>query len=105
MKSESVKGSDNKVAFAVTIISVICFSVLLVTFGLLQAQLNAAEGSLQERMSKFKYTARGIWQDIMIVQSQGRVKRQGYGNGGGASDDAPQCTSCVQLQCPPGPPG
>ena len=107
MKSGASKatGSDRRVAYAATTVSIVCFVVLISTLGLIQRQLDNAHVSLEERMGRFKLTTRQIWQDIMVVQSKGRVKRQGYGNGGGAADEAPQCTSCVQLQCPPGPPG
>uniref|UniRef100_A0A914CX30 Uncharacterized protein n=1 Tax=Acrobeloides nanus TaxID=290746 RepID=A0A914CX30_9BILA len=55
-------------------------------------------------MDAFRFTARSIWQDVIIVRNKNRPPRQSYGGSEPVQDEA-QCTSCVQLQCPPGPPG
>ncbi|VDN00617.1 unnamed protein product, partial [Onchocerca ochengi] len=55
-------------------------------------------------------TSKSLWHDIILIRSNGRIKRQGYGetlmlNPGEAEG---QCGSCVELRCPsgaPGPPG
>lgn len=86
-------------------VSVFCLCVLAVSLPVILFQLDAATNNIEERMNAFKYTARGIWQDILVVKSGGRAKRQGYG--AAPMDDASQgqCQTCVQLQCAPGPPG
>lgn len=102
--SNDIDRNDRKIGYIATGVSVFCLTVLAIFLPMIHYQIDTAHGDIESRMSAFKFTARGIWQDIMIVQSKGRIRRQGYGSGG-AADDAPQCTSCVQLQCPPGPPG
>lgn len=96
---------QRRISFAAIGVSVFCLSILAIFLPLIHYQVDSASFDIESRMAAFKFTARSIWQDVMIAQAKGnRVRRQGYGSGG-ASDDAPQCTSCVQLQCPPGPPG
>ncbi|CAD5235733.1 unnamed protein product [Bursaphelenchus xylophilus] len=94
-----------KAAIFSAAISVLCLCAMAITIPVMIYRLDAAHADIESRMNAFKYTARGIWQDILIVKSGGRAKRQGYG--AAPMDDAAngQCTSCVQLQCPPGPPG
>lgn len=99
------KQYQKTVNYAAIGVSVFCLLILASVLPFIYFRIDSASSDIESRMAAFKFTARGIWQDIMIAQAKGnRVRRQGYGSGA-ASDDSPQCTSCVQLQCPPGPPG
>ncbi|KAI6230823.1 Collagen triple helix repeat protein [Aphelenchoides fujianensis] len=86
-------------------LSIFCLTVVGVFVPTMIHRLDVAHRDIEQRMQAFKFTARNIWQDVVIVRSDGRSKRQGYGSGGQSDEGAQQCTSCVQLQCPPGPSG
>ncbi|KAH7706043.1 Cuticle collagen dpy-7 precursor [Aphelenchoides avenae] len=106
-KSEDDFGASatsTRIAWAAILVSLFCIGSMAVVLPVLEHRLNSAQTNLKLRMDAFRYTARGIWQDILVVKSKGRIRRQGYGSGA-AGEGNEQCTSCVQLQCPPGPPG
>ncbi|PAV60090.1 hypothetical protein WR25_25312 [Diploscapter pachys] len=88
---------------ASSVISLVCISAVAIYIPYEYSRLNAAQASIQARMDAFKFTARNIWQDIVLVQSDGRAKRQYGGYDASAAGDSQQCTSCVKLHCPPGP--
>ncbi|KAK0399094.1 hypothetical protein QR680_002896 [Steinernema hermaphroditum] len=99
------KGDHCRVAYVASAVSIFCLLTVSIVLPFLYYRLDNAQNNLQMRMDEFKFTARGIWRDIVIVKSNGRAKRQGYGAETVNAEDNAQCTSCVQLQCPPGPPG
>ncbi|CAD6189353.1 unnamed protein product [Caenorhabditis auriculariae] len=97
---------DMRASWISSILSVSCVLCVAVVIPVLHIQLEEANSRLHSRMASFKFTARGVWQDIMLVKGNGRIRRQSGGYGGyDAAGENQQCTSCVQLHCPPGPAG
>ncbi|KAI6185520.1 Collagen triple helix repeat protein [Aphelenchoides besseyi] len=104
-KCEERKEPAPRVALATMALSIFCLTVVGVFVPTMINRLDSAHQDIEQRMLAFKFTARNIWQDVVVVRHNNRAKRQGYGSGSAADDGKQQCSSCVQLQCPPGPPG
>uniref|UniRef100_A0A915P1Q4 Nematode cuticle collagen N-terminal domain-containing protein n=1 Tax=Meloidogyne floridensis TaxID=298350 RepID=A0A915P1Q4_9BILA len=90
-----------KIAYGSVGISLFCLGVMALLLPLLHYRLETASTDIERRMDAFKFASRNIWKELLFEESGSRVRRQSGGDYGAEE----QCTSCVQLQCPPGPPG
>uniref|UniRef100_A0A183BUZ5 Col_cuticle_N domain-containing protein n=1 Tax=Globodera pallida TaxID=36090 RepID=A0A183BUZ5_GLOPA len=112
-----------RIAFGSILISVCCLAIMALALPVLHFRLEASFVDIEQRMDAFrvrkrnsaaqiseilKFASKNIWSQMLFDQAErgGRRHRHSdYGPSTPTSEDNQQCTSCVQLQCPPGPPG
>ncbi|KAF7634814.1 Col_cuticle_N domain-containing protein [Meloidogyne graminicola] len=90
-----------KIAYGSVGISLFCLGIMALLLPLLHYRLETASTDIERRMDAFKFASKNIWKELLFEDPGNRVRRQS----GDYGADTEQCTSCVQLQCPPGPPG
>ncbi|VDM18139.1 unnamed protein product, partial [Wuchereria bancrofti] len=80
---------------------------MLIVLPFLCLKLDYASSQIMERMNNFGVTSKNLWHDIILIRSNGRIKRQGYGETSvmNSEETEGQCGSCVELRCPSGTPG
>ncbi|CAG9539795.1 unnamed protein product [Cercopithifilaria johnstoni] len=118
IKEDSTKLSLSiKLTYTSAIISLLCIVSMIIILPTLCLKLDYASSRLTKRMNNFDVTSKSLWHDIILIKSNGRIKRQGWMNdffGYGetslmnSGENEGQCSSCVELRCPPGalgPPG
>ncbi|KAL3991051.1 Nematode cuticle collagen N-terminal domain family protein [Acanthocheilonema viteae] len=79
IKESSTKLSLSiKLTYASAIISLICIISMIIILPILCLKLDYASGRLTERMHNFDLNSKSLWHDIVLIRSNGRIKRQGW---------------------------
>lgn len=71
------KTNTTFICYASTFISIFCISLILLILPFLQMLLNSTSLNIEKRMEIFKQSSRNVWQEITIIKSNERIKRQG----------------------------